>query len=127
MTDLIIGFIKKHPFLYNLAKRLTGRSRRSAAPQRGAVTFYGFVMNDLARLDSIKSEYEKIKKYNTSLFILVNDKNLKLCINRLIRENPDICFADFDYFRKYNKRLSLSGIVWIDYSTAQRELLEYLA
>lgn len=129
MVNKIIAFIKKSPFLYNLAKRVNRAfAKTSNVPKKAAAfSYYVYIMKSEDELDKIIEHYNEIKKFNTKLFVLVDNKKLNILIHKFIRENPDICFASFDYFKKYRSKLSNYRVMWLNYTDADRQLLNYLA
>ena len=129
MVNLLIRFVKKSPFLYNLAKRINRiLNRNNTVPKREKyITYYCYIMKDLSELTAIKEDYSNLQKYNTKLFILINNTSYNIIIHKIIRENPDICFADFDYFKKYQAKLSNYKMMWLNFTNKDRILLDYLA
>lgn len=129
MINKIIYFIKKTPFLYRLAKRVNRRLRTSSAVPKPnkIVTYYGYILTDENQLPQFIEEYSKLAKYNTKLLILVDNASYNINMHRFIRENPDICFTSFDYYKKYHNKLSFYRVVWLNYTDANKELLDYLA
>lgn len=128
MMNYIIRFVKKSPFLYNLAKKVTGKSTPTKkAPVREAeVIFYGFVLTDFNQLEEFKAKYEKIKRFDTKLFILINNPSYNILMHRIIRENPDICFSSFDYFKRYGAKMTTHKIAWLNLTAEKEEILNYL-
>ncbi len=128
MINVIIRFVKKSPFLYNLAKKVNRLLRRnSAVPKRQVVVnYYGFIMKNLDELPIFRKKYESLQKHNTKLFILVDNPSYNIIMHKLIRENPDICFASFDYFKRHHAKLSNYKIMWLNYTDADSQLLDYL-
>ena len=129
MINLIIRLIKKSPFLYNLAKKVNRLlNRNNSVPKREKyVTYYGFIMKNLEELPLIKEKYKNLQKYNTNLFILVDNPSYNIIMHKIIRENPEICFASFDYFKTHQAKLSNYRIMWLNYTDADIQLLDYLA
>ena len=129
MINFLIRLVKKSPFLYNLEKKINRLLKRNtAAPKREKyITYYCYIMKNLNELDAIKENYKNLQKYNTKLFILINNPSYNIIINKIIRENPDICFADLDYFKKYQAKLSNYRMMWLNYTDKDSILLNYLA
>lgn len=128
MINYIIRFIKRNPFLYNLAKRVNGiLSRNKKAPVRETeLIFYGFVLTDFNQLEEFKAKYEKIKRFDTKLFILINNPSYNILMHRIIRENPDICFSSFDYFKRYGAKMTNHRITWLNLTAEDGEILNCL-
>lgn len=128
MINLIIRFIKKNPFLYNLAKRVNRFLKRNndATKRVVEINYYGFIIKTLEELKIAKQKYAVLKKYNTKLLILIDNPSYNIIMHRLIRENPDICFASFDYFRRYRAKFAYNKIIWLNFTDDNLELLDYL-
>ncbi len=129
MITFIIRFVKKNPFLYNLAKRVNGRLNRNSIPavsKNVTSTYYAYIIKNLNELETVKKKYEDLQKYNTKLFVLVDNPNYNIMMHKLIRENPDISFASFDYFKKYSAKLTNNNFMWLNYSETDGQLLDYL-
>ena len=107
MINFLIRIVKKSRFLYNLAKKVNRKINPMPLPKiNKSFLYYSYIMKEDSDLEKIKENYSQIKKHNSKLFILVKNENLNLSMNKFIRENPDICFASFDYFKKYRSVLS---------------------
>ncbi len=130
MINSIIRLVKKSPFLYNLAKKvnrmLNPKAFISSAPETDLI-FYAYILKSPDELATIRKKYQGLQKYNTKLFILVDNPNYNIILHKLIRENPDICFASSNYFERYHKKLSNNKIIWLNYTESQSKLLDYLA
>lgn len=130
MKNKIIQFVKKHPFLYNMAKRINRNLKRM--PIRVSYTtntfFYTYVMKDKEELELIKKHYKGIKKYNTKLLIVIDNPKYNICINKFIRENIDVLFASLDYFKIYHEEIKANRLLILDYNKdySQEEILNYL-
>lgn len=127
MINIIIRIVKKSPFLYNLAKKINRKRNPMPLPKTNkSILYYSYIMKEESDLEKIKENYSQIKKYNSKLFILVKNESLNLSLHKFIRKNPDICFASFDYFKKYRSFLSCFKAIWINIADEDRELLKYL-
>lgn len=130
MKNKIIQFIKKHPFLYNTAKKINRKLNKIQVREDYEVksTFYVYVMKEEHEFELIKKHYAKISNYNTKLLIIINNPNYNKYIHKYIRENPDILFISLDYFKKYHKTINVDKFVFLDYNnnSNQEEILEYV-
>ncbi|MBR7133814.1 MAG: hypothetical protein IKD04_09820 [Clostridia bacterium] len=128
MINAIIQFIKRTPFLYNLAKKANRvlRENDNTPELKKEIIYYGYIMRDEAQLSAIIEDYNSIAKFDTRLFVLIDNPEYKLKIHQFIRENPEISFADLGYFERHRFKLSISKIVWINFTKEDRRLLEYL-
>lgn len=128
MINAIIRFIKKSPFLYNLAKKVNRVFRKyDNVPKPGKkIIYYGYIMRDEAELPAIREDYNSIAKFDTKLFILIDNPEYNLKMHKFIRENPDICFANFDYFERHHFKFSVLRIMWMNFSKEDRKILEFV-
>lgn len=130
MKNKIIQFIKKHPFLYNLAKKFNRKLNRVPVKVDyvSRAIYYTYIMKNQGEIELIRNNYNHIKKQNTKLLIIVDNKDLNKYIHKYIRENTDILFASLDYFKKYHKTISASRMILLDYNKnyEEQELLNYL-
>ena len=130
MKNKIIQFIKKHPFLYNLAKKIN-RRMNNVPVKVDYVTntiYYTYMLKKEEELPLIKKHYNTIKRDNTKLLVIVDNKEYNKYLHKWIRENVKVLFASLDYFKKYHKNLNANRLVLLDYNQGIRniELLEYL-
>ena len=104
MKNIIIKFIKKHRSLYNLAKKVNRRLNRIQGNSyvNSNIIFYAYIMKNNKDLELIKKHYQKVKRYNTKLLVLIDNYECSKKIHRYIRENVGISFASIDYFRAYH-------------------------
>ena len=129
MINHIILFIKKNPFLYNLARKIvekfkkTDESDFTGIPE---VIYYAYIMKNPDELSFIRGKYENLQKYNTKLFVLVDNSDCNISMHRLIRENPDISFAASDYFKRHQAKLLNHKLMWLNYTDSDTEMLDYL-
>ena len=128
MKDKIIKFVKKHPFLYNLAKKVNRKLNRVPPKKEytSSYIYFTYQMEDLNELKKIRSHYNSIKNNNSKLFIIIKNKDYQIEMNRIIRENLDILFADLNYFEKYQKKLRLGNLLLLDYRNDYKDILKYL-
>ena len=128
MKDKIIKFVKKHPFLYNLAKKVNRKLNRVPPKKEytSSYIYFTYQMEDLNELEKIRSHYNSIKNNNSKLFIIIKNKDYQIEMNRIIRENLDILFADLNYFEKYQKKLRLGNLLLLDYRNDYKDILKYL-
>ena len=129
MKDKIIKFIKKRPFLYNLAKKVKRKLDR-ISPKEGypsKVIFYTYFMKDKEELELIKKHYQAIKTDKSKLLIIITNVECQQYIHKFIRENLDILFADLNYFKKYQKKMTMDRILLLDYhQEKEKEFLSYI-
>lgn len=129
MKNKIIKFVKKNPFLYNLAKKINRRLNRIPPKQEyhSKCIYYTYMMSNKEELELIKAHYNTIKTDKSKLFIVITDKEHQKDIHRLIRENLDILFADINYFKKYQKKMIMDRMLLLDYhQSKEQEILEYV-
>ena len=81
-------------------------------------------MND--ELEKIRKHFNSIKNNNSKLFIIIKNKDYQIEMNRIMRENLDILFADLNYFEKYQKKLGLGNLLLLDYRNDYNDILKYL-
>lgn len=129
MINYIILFIKKNPFLYNLAKKINAKLNKTdysdftGIPE---IIYYAFIMKNPDELSAIKENYKNLQKYNTKLFVLVDNPDCDIIMHKLIRENPDISFASAHYFKKHRAKLLNHKLLWLNYTDSDVEMLDYL-
>lgn len=129
MKNKLIKFIKKHPYLYNLAKKVNRRLNRIAPKQeyQSKYIYYTYMLEDENELEKIKKHYQEVKTDISKLFIIITNPKYQPIIHRWIRDNQNILFADLNYFKKYKKKMSLDKMILLDYKTQnQKELLSYI-
>lgn len=129
MKDKIIKFIKKHPFLYNLAKKVKSKLDRIPPKEnyQSKVVFYTYFMKDKEELELIKKHYQSIKTDKSKLFIIITSIECQQYIHKFIRENLDILFADLNYFKKYQKKMTMDRILLLNYhQEKEKEFLSYI-
>lgn len=128
MKDKIIKFIKKHPFFYNLAKKVNRKLNRVPPKKEYSSSFVYFTyqMENLEELEKIRKHFNAIKNNNSKLFIIIKNKDYQIEMNRIMRENLDILFADLNYFEKYQKKLGLGNLLLLDYRIDYSDILKYL-
>ncbi len=129
MKNMIIKFIKKHRSLYNLAKKVNRKLNRIQGTTSINCNYilYAYVMKDKKDLDLIKKHYMNIKRYNTKLFILIDNYECSKKIHQYIRENIGILFASVDFFRTYHKQFRADKIVFLSYKNSDNEeILSYI-
>ena len=130
MKNKIIQFVKNHPFLYNLAKKFNRKLNRVPVKVDYITRniYYTYTMQSEDNLNTIRENYNRIKKPWTKLFIVIDNNELNKNIHRYIRENTDIMFASLDYFRKYHKTINAGRMVLLDFNKNYEfeEILDYL-
>ena len=129
MKNKIIRFIKNHPFLYNLAKKINRRLKvtRPKKSYSSDYIYYTYILKEAGELNKIKEHYKKIERENTKLFVIVDNEEYSQYIHKFIRENVNILFASMQYFKKYNKKLKLNKYLLLDYRNNEFDsLLNYI-
>lgn len=130
MKNKLIQFVKKHPFLYNLAKKINRKFNKVPVKVDYVtnVIYYTYILKKEEELPLIKKHFNKLKKENTKLFIVVDNKEYNKYIHKFIRENINILFASLDYFKTYHKNLNANRIILLDYNQdyTNMEILDYL-
>lgn len=129
MKNKIIRFIKNHPFLYNLAKKIN-RRLKVTPPKKSYSSdyiYYAYILKEAGELNKIKEHYKRIERENTKLFVIVDNEEYSQYIHKFIRENVNILFASMQYFEKYNKKLKLNKYLLLDYKDNKFDsLLNYI-
>lgn len=129
MKDKVIKFIKKHPPLYNLAKKVNRRLNRISPKQeyQSKYIYYTYMLEEEPELEKIKKHYQEIKTDTSKLFVIITNPKYQSMIHEWIRKNQSILFADLSYFEKYKKKMLLDKAVLLDYKVQnQKELLPYI-
>lgn len=130
MKNKMIQFIKKHPSLYNLAKKINRKLNRVPikVDYVTRILYYTYIMKNQGELELIRNHYNNIRKQNTKLFIIVDNIELNKYMHKYIRENTDIMFTSLDYFKRYNKTISSNKMILLDYKKdySDQGLLNYL-
>ena len=129
MKDKIIKIIKKSPFLYNLAKKVNQILNKKPEVQKyeSKTIYYTYMLNEEKELDLIKEHYKKIKEANSRLFVINTNPKNRINMHSWIRNNLDVSFADINYFKKYQTKLSTERMIILDYkSDKEQELLSYI-
>ena len=126
MINFAIRCVKRNPFLYNLAKRILANlnHKKSIALKEKKLTYFAFVLKDLEELPKIKEKYEKIRRFDTKLFILIDNPSYNILMHKFIRDNNDICFSSLDYFKRYDAKISNNRIIWFDLSADNTKILD---
>ena len=130
VKNKIIQFIKKHPFLYNLAKKFN-RKTESIPVKIDYVTntiYYTYLLKKEEELPLIKKHYNAIRKDNTRLFVIVDNAEYNKYMHKFIRENVNVLFASLDFFKTYHKNLNANRLVMLDYhqDMSNTEVLDFL-
>lgn len=129
MKNKLIKFVKKHPYLYNLAKKVNRILKKIPPKQeyQSNTVYYTYMLENEEELELIKKHYQMIKTDKSKLFIVVNNPKYQLNINKWIRKNLDILFADLNYFKKYRKNMLIDKVILLDYKMQNKnELLSYI-
>lgn len=129
MKDKLIKLVKKHPYLYNLAKKVNRKLNRIPPKQeyQSKIIYYTYILEEEKELELIKEHYQSIRTDKSKLFVILTNPKYQLDMNKWIRNNLDILFADLNYFKKYHKKMLLDKVTLIDYKMQkQRELLSYI-
>lgn len=129
MKNKLIKFIKKHPYLYNLAKKVNRRLNRISPKQeyQSKYIYYTYMLEDEKELEKIKKHYQEVKTDISKLFIINTNPKYQPIMHQWIRDNQNILFADLNYFKKYKKKMLLDKAILLDYKTQnQKELLSYI-
>ena len=129
MKNKLIKFIKKHPYLYNLAKKVNRRLNRISPKQeyQSKYIYYTYMLEDEKELEKIKKHYQEVKTDISKLFIINTNPKYQPIMHQWIRDNQNILFADLNYFKKYKRKMLLDKVILLDYKTQnQKELLSYI-
>lgn len=127
--NALIAFIKRSPFLYNLAKKVNRKLSRNqtAYKMNTSYTFYGYIIKSEEDISAVREHYNTVKRYDTHMLCMMKNPEYNLSMHRLIRENPDICFMSFDYFKRYHLKFSNYRIIWLNYTDEYSEILNYIS
>lgn len=129
LKDKLIKFVKKHPFLYNLAKKINRKLNRIPPKQdyQSKVVYYTYMLEEENELELIKEHYSTLQTDNSKLFIINMNKKNQINMHKWIRNNSDILFADLNYFEKYHKKALADRLMLLDYKqNKQKEVLSYI-
>lgn len=130
IKNAIVKLIKKVPFLYNLAKKVVNKKNKSLSYNNitNNDVYYIYIMKQEEELNEIKQHYDEIKKENSKLAIIVDDKDSYNYMHKIIRENINISFMDLQYFKTYNKKINVSKYILLDYKSNQynKDIFEYV-
>lgn len=117
MKRLLIKFIKKVPFLYNIAKSINKKRhlKKLKANQDDETKYICYTLDEIEELCKIREHYKSIKTPNTSLLIIIKNGKYNLQIHELIENNPNINFISLNYLEKYNKRIDIRNCIFLNY------------
>lgn len=125
MKNFVIRLVKNNPVLYRSAKKIY----RTFQPAKATVyrnNDYSIVyrISDPSELQDILSEYNSYRKENTRLVILVDKNTLR--IHSLIRQYPGVIFYSLDYYKKYQKKLNIRNMIFIDRDRSVEKIIDLL-
>ena len=129
MRGMLVKFVKKHRRLYNLAKKVNRRLNRLSPKKIYSVDryyYYTYTLKELNELELIKEHYNKIKKINTKLLVIIDNPSIACKITKLISENTDVLFTDLGYYQRYEKGFSMDKIILLDYHLDAHGVLDYI-
>src|SRR5699024_9581503 len=110
MKNFVIRFVKNNPILYRGAKKVY-RTFQPAKPTIYRNNDYSIVyrLDDPDEMKNIIAHYNDLRRENTKIVVLVSGNELKL--HNLIRMYPGVIFLSTDYYRRYQKKLTVRNMI----------------
>ena len=114
MKNFVIRFVKNNPILYRGAKKVY-RTFQPAKPTIYRNNDYSIVyrLDDPDEMKNIIAHYNDLRRENTKIVVLVSGNELKL--HNLIRMYPGVIFLSTDYYRRYQKKLTVRNMILTDW------------
>lgn len=119
MKKTIIKFIKRIPFLYKLARFVNKKLNPNKFFKKveDDNKYICYVLQHIDELEKIQEHFTLLKTDKTRLLVVIKNKKYNLMLHNLIQENKDINFISYDYLEKYNKKIELKNIIFLDYNS----------
>lgn len=125
MKNFVIRFVKNNPILYRGAKKVY-RTFQPAKPTIYRNNDYSIVyrLDDPEEMKNIIAHYNDLRRENTKIVVLVSGNELKL--HNLIRMYPGVIFLSTDYYRRYQKKLTVRNMILTDWHQPASDIIDLL-
>ncbi|HJB46617.1 MAG TPA: hypothetical protein H9713_07930 [Candidatus Mediterraneibacter surreyensis] len=125
MKNFVIRFVKNNPILYRGAKKVY-RTFQPAKPTIYRNNDYSIVyrLDDPDEMKNIIAHYNDLRRENTKIVVLVSGNELKL--HNLIRMYPGVIFLSTDYYRRYQKKLTVRNMILTDWHQPASDIIDLL-
>lgn len=125
MKNFVIRFVKNNPILYRGAKKVY-RTFQPAKPTIYRNNDYSIVyrLDDPDEMKNIIAHYNDLRRENTKIVVLVSGNELKL--HYLIRMYPGVIFLSTDYYRRYQKKLTVRNMILTDWHQPASDIIDLL-
>ena len=125
MKNFVIRFVKNNPILYRGAKKVY-RTFQPAKPTIYRNNDYSIVyrLDDPDEMKNIIAHYNDLRRENTKIVVLVSGNELKL--HNLIRMYPGVIFLSTDYYRRYQKKLTVRKMILTDWHQPASDIIDLL-
>ena len=125
MKNFVIRFVKNNPILYIGAKKVY-RTFQPAKPTIYRNNDYSIVyrLDDPDEMKNIIAHYNDLRRENTKIVVLVSGNELKL--HNLIRMYPGVIFLSTDYYRRYQKKLTVRNMILTDWHQPASDIIDLL-
>ena len=117
MKRLLIKFIKKVPFLYNIAKSINKKiyPNKFVEKKDDDNIYICYALDELEELEKVQEHYKLIQTEQTELLIIIKNNKYNLYMHELIENNPKINFISLSYIEKYHREISIKNLIFLDY------------
>lgn len=125
MKNFVIRFVKNNPILYRGAKKVY-RTFQPAKPTIYRNNDYSIVyrLDEPDEMKNIIAHYNDLRRENTKIVVLVSGNELKL--HNLIRMYPGVIFLSTDYYRRYQKKLTVRNMILTDWHQPASDIIDLL-
>lgn len=125
MKNFVIRFVKNNPILYRGAKKVY-RTFQPAKPTiyRNNDYSIAYRLDDPDEMKNIIAHYNDLRRENTRIVVLVSGNELKL--HNLIRMYPGVIFLSTDYYRRYQKKLTVRNMILTDWHQPASDIIDLL-
>ena len=125
MKNFVIRFVKNNPVLYRGAKKVY-RTFQPAKPTIYRNNDYSIVycLDDPDEMRNIIAHYNDLRRENTRIVVVVSGNELKL--HSLIRMYPGVIFLSADYYRRYQKKLTVRNMILTDWRRPASDIIDLL-
>ena len=125
MKNFVIRFVKNNPILYRGAKKVY-RTFQPAKPTIYINNDYsiGYSLDDPYDMKIIIDSYNHLLCENKKIVVLVSGNELKL--HNLIRMYPGVIFLSTDYYRRYQKKLTVRNMILTDWHQPASDIIDLL-
>lgn len=112
MKSKIINFIKKNPYLYNLAKKTYRLFNKEvdAKVYDDKTIYIGYILNNIDELEKINIHFNKLNINKSEILLFVNNDSIN--INKLM---PEYSVVSINYFKKYHKKYKPKNVFMYDF------------